>query len=174
MSGESACSALTPSLASLVGVVSQGEHDAYKMMRPAAIAQWFSDLLGKLRFAGGAESAGKQSRVAVGKQGEQLAERYLKRQGYRILARNFRAARAEIDLVAMDDETLVFIEVKRRIGTSAGTPGEAVDARKQKQIRRAAGVFAGRYRAREHPMRFDVVAISGAGRPHIEHLKDAF
>ena len=112
--------------------------------------------------------------MAVGQQGEQLAERYLKRRGFRIVARNFRAAGAEIDLVAMDDETLVFIEVKRRIGTSAGTPGEAVDARKQEQIRRAARIFVGRYRANDHRMRFDVVAISGAGRPQIEHLKDAF
>jgi putative endonuclease len=139
-----------------------------------AIAQWFGELLIKLRLASEAEPGERLSRVAVGRQGEQLAERYLKRQGFRIVARNFRAAGAEIDLVAMDDETLVFIEVKRRIGISAGTPGEAVDARKQAQIRRAAGVFVGRYRAREHRMRFDVVAISGAGRPEIEHLKDAF
>ena len=144
------------------------------MMRPAAISQWFSDLLGKLRWAGGVDATVRPSRVAVGQQGEQLAERYLKRRGFRIVARNFRAAGAEIDLVAMDDETLVFIEVKRRIGTSAGTPGEAVDARKQEQIRRAARIFVGRYRADDHRMRFDVVAISGAGRPQIEHLKDAF
>jgi putative endonuclease len=144
------------------------------MMRPAAISQWFGDLLAKLRFAGGTEAGARLSRVAVGRQGEQLAERFLKRQGFRIVARNFRAAGAEIDLVAMDDETLVFIEVKRRIGTFAGTPGEAVDAHKQEQIRRAAGIFVGRYRAGEHRMRFDVVAISGSGRPQIEHLKDAF
>ena len=111
------------------------------MIRRAAISGWFSDLLNKLRFAGPTGSDGKLSRFAVGQQGERLAERHLKRQGFRILARNFRAAGAEIDLVAMDGQTLVFIEVKRRIGVSAGTPGEAVDWRKQEQIRRAAGVF---------------------------------
>lgn len=114
------------------------------------------------------------SRVARGREGEQLAERHLKRLGFRIVERNFRAAGAEIDLVAMDHGTLVFVEVKWRLGTSAGTPEEAVNRHKQDQIRRAAGIFAGRYRANEYPMRFDVIAITGADRPHLEHLKDAF
>ena len=144
------------------------------MMRRAAISRWLGELLERLRLSGQRKPGAKLSRVAVGKQGEHLAERYLKRRGFRIVARNFRAAGAEIDLVAMDRETLVFVEVKLRAGTSAGTPGEAVDARKQEQIRRAAGVFAGRYRTGEHPTRFDVIAISGSDRPRIEHLKDAF
>ena len=163
---------MLPSL--IGGVGSQGEPKAYKMIGRAAITRWLVEMLGRLGLGDELDSGDRLSRFEVGRQGEQLAERFLKRQGFRIVARNFRAAGAEIDLVAMDGETLVFIEVKRRIGTSAGTPGEAVDARKQEQIRRAAGAFAGRYRARAYPTRFDVVAISGASRPQIEHLKDAF
>ena len=59
------------------------------------------------------------------------AEKYLRRNGYRIVKRNFRAAGAEIDLVAMDGDTLVFVEVKTRRSRDAGAPEEAVDERKQ-------------------------------------------
>jgi putative endonuclease len=112
---------------------------------------------------------------AVGRRGEKIAERYLKRRGYRIVARNFRAAGAEIDLVAMDGATVVFIEVKTRRNANAGSPAESVTEHKQRQIRRAAEVFAARYRANERAMRFDVIAIVGAGRQtQIELLKDAF
>lgn len=113
--------------------------------------------------------------VSLGRRGERAAARYLRRRGYRIVTRNFRAAGAEIDLVAMQDGTLVFVEVKTRRTDAAGTAEEAVDERKEKQIRRAAEVFAARYRAEEYPMRFDVVAIRAAGRRlEIELLKDAF
>lgn len=145
---------------------------AYKMVRLSAISEWISGL--RLRFRRAGTNIAELSAVARGKEGEKLAERHLKRHGLRIVERNFRAAGAEIDLVAMDHGTLVFVEVKWRLGTSAGTPEEAVNRRKQEQIRRAAGIFAGRYRAQEYPMRFDVIAITGSERPHLEHLKDAF
>jgi len=75
----------------------------------------------------------------------------------------------------MDSETLVFVEVKLRTGTWAGAPEEAVDDRKQARIRKAAEVFIARNRAENRSVRFDVIAITGAGsHPHIEHLKDAF
>ncbi len=113
--------------------------------------------------------------VPLGAQGERAAERHLKRQGYRIVARNFRAAGAEIDLVAMDGETLVFVEVKTRRTDSAGAPEEAVDARKQARMRRAAEAFAIQYRVGEREMRFDIVAISGTGpRFGIELVRNAF
>src|SRR5208337_4732619 len=67
------------------------------------------------------------------------------------------------------------VEVKRRSSDAAGTPEEAVDRHKRDQIRRAAESFVRRYRAEGRMMRFDVIAISGAGRrPHLEHLRDAF
>jgi putative endonuclease len=113
--------------------------------------------------------------LPLGRRGERAAERYLKRIGYRIVRRNFRAAGAEIDLVAMDGETLVFVEVKTRRGSGAGAPEEAVDARKQLRMRRAAEAFALQYRVGETGMRFDIVAIDASGRRmEIELLRNAF
>jgi putative endonuclease len=116
-----------------------------------------------------------RAQIPLGRRGERAAEKYLRRSGYRIVARNFRAAGAEIDLVAMDDETLVFVEVKTRRSRDAGAPEEAVDERKQAQIRRAAEMFATRYRAEDVTMRFDIVAVDASGkRLKIEHLRNAF
>ena len=75
----------------------------------------------------------------------------------------------------MDGETLVFVEVKTRRSREAGAPEEAVDERKQKRMRRAAEIFATRYRADDVTMRFDIVAIDASGqRLEIEHLRNAF
>lgn len=113
--------------------------------------------------------------AVLGSSGERLAARYLRRHGYRILMRNFRAAGAEIDLVALDGETLVFVEVKARRSEAAGSPLAAVDARKQARIRRAAEVYAARARAHKRPMRFDVVAIRARRlASHVELVKGAF
>jgi putative endonuclease len=100
-----------------------------------------------------------RKRVPAGRRGEQLAARHLKRCGYLILARNYRAAGAEIDLVALDDSTLVFVEVKFRAGPGFGTPVEAVDFEKRERIRRAARAFAEWRRVPDLPARFDVVAL---------------
>ena len=119
--------------------------------------------------------AALRARVPLGRRGERAAEKYLRRNGYRIVKRNFRAAGAEIDLVAMDGDVLVFVEVKTRRGLDAGAPHEAVDERKQKQIRRAAELFAMRYREDEIEMRFDIVAVDASGeRLEIELLRNAF
>ena len=113
--------------------------------------------------------------LPLGRRGERAAEKYLKRNGYRIVARNFRAAGAEIDLVAMDGETLVFVEVKTRRSRDAGAPEEAVDERKQSRMRRAAEAFSVRYRVGEKELRFDIVAVDAAGkRMGIELLRNAF
>ena len=85
--------------------------------------------------------ANLRSQLPLGRRGERAAEKYLRRNGYRIVARNFRAAGAEIDLVAMDGETLVFVEVKTRRSRISGAPEEAVDERKQTRMRRAAEGF---------------------------------
>lgn len=131
----------------------------------AGIGEWFRDL-----FAPTGSSP-----LSFGKRSERIAERHLRWRGYRILARNFRAAGAEIDLIAIDGDTLVFVEVKARRSMVAGRPEEAVDARKQRRIRRAAEIFAERHRASDRLMRFDVVAITGEGRGRkLEILRDAF
>ncbi len=135
-----------------------------KMKRRGAIAN---------RLAGWLEWLGHTP--ALGRRGERAAEKHLKRNGYRIVARNYRAAGAEIDLVAIDGDTLVFVEVKTRRSHTAGAPEDAVDARKQIRMRRAAEVFAAQYRAGETTMRFDVVAIDAAGDGFkIELLRNAF
>ncbi len=114
-------------------------------------------------------------RVPLGKRGEEIAARHLRRRGYRVLERNFCAAGAEIDLIAIDHETYVFIEVKARSSTIFGVPAEAVDARKAQRIRRAAALYLRRNHAEERPVRFDIVAMVGAGRiGRVELLKDAF
>jgi len=113
--------------------------------------------------------------LPLGRRGERAAEKYLRRSGYRIVARNFRAAGAEIDIVAMDGEALVFVEVKTRRSREAGAPEEAVDERKQRRMRRAAEVFAARYRADDVTMRFDIIAVDASGkRLEIELLRNAF
>jgi putative endonuclease len=116
-----------------------------------------------------------RAQLPLGRRGERAAEKHLRRSGYRIVARNFRAAGAEIDIVAMDGDVLVFVEVKTRRSREAGAPEEAVDERKQKRMRRAAEIFAIRYRADDITMRFDVVAIDASGeRLEIELLRNAF
>jgi putative endonuclease len=116
-----------------------------------------------------------RKRVPAGRRGEQVAARHLRRCGYLILARNYRAAGAEIDLVALDGGTLVFVEVKLRGGPGFGAPAEAVDLEKRERIRRAARAFAEWRGVPDLPARFDVVALSGAGRVgRLELIKDAF
>ena len=119
--------------------------------------------------------AARDSNRALGRRGEALAARHLCRHGYRVLARNLRAGGVEVDLVALDGPTLVFIEVKARRSLAAGAPQEAVDWRKQQRLRQAAAAFA-RTRALSHrPIRFDVVAINAQGRRwRLEVIKDAF
>ncbi len=113
--------------------------------------------------------------VPAGRRGEQIAARHLKRCGYIILARNYRAAGAEIDLVALDENMLVFVEVKFRTHDGFGTPTEAIDGEKRERIRRAARAFAERRGVPDLPARFDVVALSGFGRSgRLELIKNAF
>jgi putative endonuclease len=113
--------------------------------------------------------------LSYGARCERAAARHLRLRGYRIVARNYRAAGAEIDLVALDGETLVFVEVKARRSLVAGTPEAAVDERKQRHIRRAAEIFVDRHRAQRKTIRFDVIAITGDGRGRkFELLRDAF
>jgi putative endonuclease len=130
---------------------------------------WF----GKIAGTGKPDARG--GRKALGAKGEDLAVRRLRRAGYRIVTRNFRAAGAEIDVVALDGDTLVFVEVKTRLRLGAGDPVESVHGLKQYRIRKAAEIFADRRGMDRYPMRFDVVAVSRPGRRwRSEIIKDAF
>ncbi len=114
----------------------------------------------------------------LGRRGESIAARYLKRHGYRIVARGRHLQPGELDLVAVDPQrTLVFVEVKTRRSQEAGHPSEAVDAAKQRRLTRLAVTFMKRHGLLEHTARFDVVALTwpeGRRRPEIEHIADAF
>ena len=115
--------------------------------------------------------------LTLGQQGERAAERYLKRLGYIIVARGERDDLGELDLIAVDGRTIVFIEVKTRRSDLAGHPAEAVDEQKQRRITRLALAYLKRHDLLEYPSRFDVVAVtwpSGAKQPKIEHIKNAF
>jgi putative endonuclease len=113
----------------------------------------------------------------LGQMGERAAERYLKRLGYIIVARGQRDDLGELDLVAVDGRTIVFVEVKTRRGDQAGHPAEAVDEEKQRKITRLALAYLKRHDLLEYPSRFDVVAVTwpaNARRPTIQHIKSAF
>jgi putative endonuclease len=113
----------------------------------------------------------------LGDEGERLAARYLRRQGYKILARRYRTAMGEIDLIARDGACIVFVEVKTRRSDVAGRPHEAVDSCKQAQLTRLALAFLKRYGLLEQPARFDVISIvwEGTGtEPQIVHYRNAF
>ncbi len=77
-------------------------------------------------------------RRSLGDRGERAAARFLKRQGYKIVARGYSNAYGELDVVAVDGRTVVFVEVKTRVSTAGGHPAEAVTAEKQRRLRRAA------------------------------------
>jgi putative endonuclease len=117
------------------------------------------------------------ARVALrlGNEGERSTAAYLADRGYHILERNFRCRGGEVDLIALDGATLVFIEVKARSSLARGAPIEAVTALKQARVRKAASVYlaySGRVFTR---IRFDVVCIMKTGKnTDITHLKAAF
>ena len=111
----------------------------------------------------------------VGKKGEEVALRFLKKNGYRILQRNYVCKLGEVDIIAREKDTLAFVEVKTRTSTTFGPPQLAVNASKQMQLSKAALSFIKEKRLEEMNARFDVVAI--LLRPEgeeIELIRDAF
>jgi putative endonuclease len=110
-----------------------------------------------------------------GRAGEDLACAHLRRLGFEILERNYRCRAGEIDVVARDGETWVFVEVKERGTSSHGAAVEAVTPAKRRRVVRAARLWAAAHGASESPVRFDVVAIDGAGdEARIRHERGAF
>jgi putative endonuclease len=111
-----------------------------------------------------------------GEAGETLACRHLESRGLVVVARNFRCRSGEVDVVAKDGETTVFVEVKERTGVTHGEASEAVTFGKRRRIVRAARLYAATRGLSESPLRFDVVGIDWAddGRPRIRHDVGAF
>lgn len=115
------------------------------------------------------------SHLALGQQGENLAAEHLRGLGYSIVARNFRTRMGEIDMIALDGDTLVFVEVKTRRSARFGTGAEAVTAHKQLKIGRMAQCYLALKGNPSVRCRFDVMDIRlGLENPSIRHLIDAF
>jgi putative endonuclease len=113
----------------------------------------------------------------LGRRGEGVARRYLRRQGWRIIAARSQELLGELDLVAVDQGTIVFVEVKTRRSLRAGSAAEAVDVRKQLRLARLALVYLKRHRLLGYPVRFDVLGLTwprDAHRPQIAHFRNAF
>ena len=115
-------------------------------------------------------------RKLFGQAGESAAEEYLRRKGYRIVARNLRSPVGELDLVAEDGRVLVFVEVKARRTDAFGGAIEAVHQRKQKKLIQLAAQYLARHHVKDRLCRFDVVLLQGtdAAVPQIEHIQNAF
>lgn len=134
------------------------------------------------------------SKTTFGRAGEQYAARFLKKKGYRILAQNYIAGGGELDIVALQSRTLIFVEVKTRSDTSFGTPTEAVGEKKIACLRSAAAAFLreqcrdGRVtlfhkfglktRKKFKETRYDIIEIyseKGAFSPYqVNHIENAF
>jgi putative endonuclease len=114
-------------------------------------------------------------RQKLGRAGEAMARRHLEKQGYRIIETNYRSRLGEIDLIAVHDDTLVFIEVKTRNSARYGSPRQAITAGKQKKISTVALGYLKSTRQTGEKARFDVVLIDTSGaRPDIETIQNAF
>lgn len=130
--------------------------------------KFFSD---KSRFAFGR----KRSNKYLGYKGENLAVKFLRRSGYKILERNFRLRSGEIDIVAKDGEQLVFVEVKTRSSDNQEFLRTSVNRGKEKRLAKAAAYYLNKKEYNGLTGRFDVVfVVNDNGGTKIEHIKDAF
>jgi putative endonuclease len=111
----------------------------------------------------------------TGRQGESIATKYLYDQGYIILEQNWRYHKAEIDIIAKEGETIVFVEVKTKSYTSLGDPAESVNARKERLLIDAAAAYCISVN-HEWEIRFDIISvvITKEGNTTLDHYKDAF
>jgi putative endonuclease len=115
-----------------------------------------------------------RGRAGLGEEGEELAIKFLKKNGYRIIQRNYRTPIGEIDIIARDGETMVFVEVKTRESMRYGLPFESIGLRKRQRISNVAALFLRRFKEIP-PCRFDVVSICYEdGRPRVDLIKGAF
>ena len=112
---------------------------------------------------------------ATGVRAESLAAAFLQRQGYQILQQNFRIRRGEIDLIALEDATLCFVEVRYRQSGTFGHPSETISRLKQSRIARTASYFLARvWKGPGCACRFDVVTMVGDAKPELVLLRNAF
>lgn len=115
-------------------------------------------------------------RDVVGRDGEAIADKALRKLGMRILARRFRVTGGELDLICADGRTIVFVEVKTQSDRVLLDPEQRVTRPKRQRMIRAAKNFVMQKRLLDRPLRFDVVTVTlqAAGEPVVEHFPDAF
>ncbi|MCA2969382.1 MAG: YraN family protein [Acidobacteriaceae bacterium] len=114
--------------------------------------------------------------LQLAEQGEDWAQRFVQEMGWTVVARNYRrkGGRGEIDLVAVEGDTLVFVEVKTRSSAEIGTPERAVHRAKEKLIGRTAEEYLRMADLSGMPVRFDVVSLVMGDKTKVEYLRDAF
>jgi len=111
------------------------------------------------------------NRSELGRQGERLAEEYLRDKGYRILERNYRNRLGEVDIICQDSNTIVFVEVKTRSQTLFGRPEEAVTRAKRAKIERLSQWYLAEKRLEDSDVRLDVVSVRlDSGLESVEHI----
>lgn len=113
----------------------------------------------------------------LGDKGERHAARFLRRQGFRIVATNYRSQIGEIDLIAVDGSQVVFVEVKTRKSNKFGEPVEAVGPAKQKKLTQLALAYLKKHKLLDRSCRFDIVGViwpDGTKTPEIRHYRNAF
>ncbi|MPY79356.1 MAG: YraN family protein [Actinophytocola sp.] len=119
---------------------------------------------------------GATARQELGREGEDLAARHLERQGYTVLARNWRSRAGELDIIASQGQLLIVCEVKTRSGTGFGTPAESVTRTKIARIRRLTQQWQCTYHRPWGPVRFDVISVlfDQDGQAWLAHIEGAF
>lgn len=125
-------------------------------------------------------SSNKKTAVSIGHFGEETAVKILKKNGYKIIERNFTTKLGEIDIIAAEGEYTCFVEVRLRKNNDYGSPADTIDLRKQRRIINTAKYYAVKKRIYDTPMRFDAVLINadmrngGAENIKYEIIKNAF
>ena len=111
----------------------------------------------------------------LGAWGEEIAADYLERQNYKIIERDWKSGHRDLDIIAMDEDTLVFVEVKTRRNRIFTDPEMAVDYQKIRNLQQAANHYI-KYKCIDCEIRFDLITVVGmmGKTPEIEHIKDAF
>ena len=126
-------------------------------------------------FGGKDEQAAAPAHLNLGRKGEEAARKLLQRSGMELLDCNWRSGRLELDIVCRDGDTVVFVEVKTRSGSTYGGPAAALTPAKQRTLCRAARAWLAARDAWSSPCRFDVVCIVREGDTlHLEHCRHAF
>lgn len=109
-----------------------------------------------------------------GKRSEIIAADYLREKGYKIIETNYKNKVGEIDIIAQDNDYIVFVEVKARLSQKFGHPFEAIDERKQQKIHNVASIYLMQNKKYGTKCRFDAISILGLENPEITHIVDAF